>query len=120
MTTWRAADISFPGEFTVTRGVFLSGGLDANVKNVMVSRCPWLPLASPVLSGGVIKKERESSPRSSHAGSLARHTQGLFHSGILIHPRNSVVAGDGAQQVALPVAAPSASGSHSGLWPLPP
>lgn len=66
MTTWRTAGISFTGEFTETRGVFLSGGLDPNVKNVMVSRCLWFPLASSVLSGGVIKKERESRPRGSH------------------------------------------------------
>ena len=84
MTTWRAAGISFTGEFTVTRGVFLSGGLDPNVKNVMVSRCLWLPLASSVLSGDVVRKERESRPRGSHAGSLARHTQSLFHDEIQI------------------------------------
>ena len=37
-----------------------------------------------------------------------------------IDPGTLVVAGDGAQQVVLPVAAPSASGSRPGLWPLPP
>lgn len=36
------------------------------------------------------------------------------------HLRSSVLAGDGAQQGALAVAAPSASGSHPGLCPVPP
>lgn len=34
-----------------------------------------------------------------------------------MHPRNSVAAGNGEQQVALAAAAPSAGGSHSELWP---
>lgn len=35
-----------------------------------------------------------------------------------MHPRNSVAAGNGGQQVALAVPAPSAVDAHPGLWPV--
>lgn len=80
--TWRSAGISLTGEFTATRGVFWSVGLDPNVKN-MCSRCWWLTLASSSPSSGMIKKKKkkESRPRRSHAGSLARENRNIFHKG---------------------------------------
>ena len=36
-----------------------------------------------------------------------------------MHPQNAVVAGDGAQQVALALASPSAGDSHPVLGPVP-
>lgn len=46
MVTWRSAGVSLTGEFRTARGVFLSGGVDPDVKNVMGTRSVWLPLAS--------------------------------------------------------------------------
>lgn len=76
MVTWRSVGVSLTGEFTTTRKVFLSGGLDPNVNNVMGARCIWLPLASSVLLRTVIKKEPRL--KSSHVGSLRSHNLGLI------------------------------------------
>ena len=46
MITWRSVGVSLTGEFITTRGVFLCGGVEPNVKNVMGARSVWLPLAS--------------------------------------------------------------------------
>ena len=56
--TWRSVGVSLTGEFITARGVFLSGDVDPDVKNVMSTRSMWLPLASSVLLGSVIKNER--------------------------------------------------------------
>ena len=59
-------------------GCFLSGGVNPDVKNVIGARSMWSPLASSILLGSVIKNERQSRPRSSHAGPLASHNKGLL------------------------------------------
>ena len=56
--TWRSAGISLTGEFPATGGVFLSVGLDPNVKN-MCRRRLWLTLASSGLSSGMIKTRKK-------------------------------------------------------------
>ena len=69
------------GEFMTTMGVFLSGGVYPDVKNVMSTRSLWLPLLSSVLLRSVIKDEKGSRPRSSHAGPLASNNHGLLQTG---------------------------------------
>lgn len=81
MVTWRSVGVSLTGEFITARGVFLFGGIDPDVKNVMGARSMWLPLASSVLLRSVIKNESELRPSSSHVGPLASHNQGLFQTG---------------------------------------
>ena len=67
--TWRSAGISLTGEFPHKGGVFLSVGLDPNVKN-MCTRCLWLSLASSGLSSGMIKKRKKQKNLGPEAAML--------------------------------------------------
>ena len=76
MITWKSFGVSLTGEFTTTRRVFLSGGLDPNMNNVTGARSF---VVFSVLLRTVIKEELR--PKSSHSGSLVSHNQGLFQMG---------------------------------------
>ena len=122
--TWRSAGLSLTGEFPPKGSVFLSVGLDPNVKN-MCTRCLWLTLASSGLSSGMIEKRKNNNNLGPEAAMLGHWLGKIRAYDTRVNKIEEEyvslefsIAGDGTQHLVLP-GDPSAGGSHSGQWPFP-